>query len=155
MILRSILAAPTVVLLAIGLAACAPSTASEAQVASIIAENEPQWRDVIANASDCRGSWFSGAAFSECWDDERQMGAEMKAAAAELRDVEPPESMRAIVDDTIAALDIIIGLDITPCGSQPLPDLDSEACVSALGSRKVAYDDVVTPALNSWAPYFS
>lgn len=136
------------------------SAATEAQLASVIAGYQRDWREVIRNASDCRfdlamqdSGGIAKAARLSCYTDEITIGLTAASALEELAAMSAPDSMTALVDETTAALQGVAGVDLeTVCGPAMSEIRGDKKCRTALGTRMWAYDDLDT-ALDRWSPY--
>ena len=136
-------------------------TATPEQIASVIAENQAEWRDVAEKARECRVLWVisSQLTFSqksqaqECFTAEQSIGETAFSSYLELDAFTVPSSMGGLVDKTKVALKQIADTNVgwTVCGSEELPDLNDK-CVAALGTRYAAYPALVK-ALDAWSPY--
>lgn len=135
-----------------------PTYATESQVASVIAEYEPDWVEVIEGASDCRFIWVTEDAdepFSEgllCHMRETTMSMTSETATKRLLALDIPPSMTDLVQQTLEALVSIstAGVD-EECGLSG-EFADTEECSTAHGLAIRGYSKLER-ALNAWSPY--
>jgi hypothetical protein len=132
-----------------------PSVATEAEVASVIAKYEGDWKSTIENASSCRLQYTldpTGLKSMACYIDEKTMGITTLTAAQALDALAVPDSMTSLVDDTTAILNKISGVDLAvACGDDTTPE-DSDACTAAQGQLYPLYLQL-GQELDAWAPY--
>lgn len=136
----------------------AVAEATPEQVASVLAEYEPDWREVIDAAFDCRFTWtmddtptgqLEGMA---CYTREQTIGITAQLVPRDWAAMEIPASMQGLVDDTTEVLSLISGVDLAAiCGADSVPASTPE-CNEAVGGRNVAYG-LLESQLDAWAPY--
>lgn len=128
-------------------------TATQEQVASVIAGEEFTFRDASDDFFDCRYSYTIDAEGIEaltCTTRQKTVVVTAQIVAKDLRELSPPESMEPLVEETLAKLDLIGGVDMDACGDAPT--LDDESCSTELTALDV-YLDSLTGTLDSWGPY--
>lgn len=136
-----------------------PEAATPEQVASIIARDEPDWREVIDNAFDCRYLWVVGgedaiddAEAMTCYLRELTMVSTTGTAAKELQELDLPSEMEHLVSETLWSLSEISTVDLEgTCGDDSVPN-DSAECNDSLGTLSGAYVGF-EKVLNKWQPY--
>lgn len=136
-----------------------PGAATPEQVASIIAGEEPDWREVIDDAFDCRYLWVIGgedaiddAEAMTCYLRELTMVSTTGTAAKELQELDLPSEMEDLVSETLWSLSEISTVDLEgTCGGGSVPN-DSAECTKSLGTLSGAYLRF-EKVLNSWRPY--
>lgn len=139
-----------------------PSATPE-QFASLIATYEPDWRETIEEAGDCRWYWVT-------YEDDDDLTTRVQALSCYLREAAmtmtaetatkkldalgpPPESMASLVNDTHAALAKVVAADMDgQCGTSLDEIEDEDACTAAAGAAIRAYDHL-EDVLNAWRPY--
>jgi hypothetical protein len=134
-------------------------SATENQVSSVLAEYEPEWRERIEEAGDCRFTWtLGGSTIAEeigadaCFIAEKTMGITSQLVIRDWDALVIPQSMVAIVDDTSKVIAAISEVDLKLlCGDEARP-ADTQACTDALGSRNFLYNQLESE-LDKWAPY--
>lgn len=138
-----------------------PESATPEQVASIIAEYEADWREVVENATMCRLHWVMGeTALDEaegvvCYMREQTIVITAELVLRDLATVVVPDSMSELVDETTQALSAVAAVPLTAaCGEEfEVPDLDDEDCSEAAGDLLFAYDFLLDSVLEKWRPY--
>lgn len=138
--------------------AVASNEATPEQVASVLAEYDTDWREVIDGAIDCRFTWtlddtatgqLEGMA---CYTREQTMGITSQLVVRDWGEMEIPASMTDLVADTVAMLGLISEVDLAAvCGAEAVPAATQE-CTDALGSRNFAYS-ALGGQLDKWKPY--
>ncbi|WP_167131914.1 hypothetical protein [Paramicrobacterium chengjingii] len=134
-------------------------SATEEQVASVVAEYEPDWRETIDGASDCRFLWTTGGETAaedikamSCYLKEQTIVTTAQLVTGDLADLEIPESMSSLVTNTTNVLESIGDVDLTSvCGDGDVP-AETDECNSALGTLNALYMQLDS-TLNSWSPY--
>lgn len=137
------------------------STATENEVASIMAGYMSEATKTIEGAGDCRmlsvtaKSAADEAMLVACYTNEVTLGTSSTTTAKKLRELTPPASMETIVDDTTAVLDEVSGIDLEKsCGPAMGRPRGTKACDTAMGDRYGAYLRL-KEVLASWSPYVS
>ena len=132
--------------------------ATEAQVASVIAEYEPTWREVIADAGDCRFVWTLGTTTLDemqgfsCYLQEQTIGITAQLVVRDFEALDIPPSMTSIVSSSTALLAQISAIDLKSlCGEGELP-VESTECNEAFGGRNFLYNQLAKE-LDAWSPY--
>lgn len=133
--------------------------ATENQVASVLAEYEPEWRERIAESASCRFTWtLGGATIAEeisadaCYIAETTMGITAQLVVRDWNELRIPPSMSSLVEDTSKILTAIGDIDLaTICGTEARP-ADTPECTEALGSRNFFYG-LLDSQLDKWSPY--
>jgi hypothetical protein len=134
--------------------------ATSEQVASVLAEYEPTWREVIADAGECRFTWTLGDAADvttqleglSCYTTEKTIGITSQLVVRDWTAMDIPADLQGLVDETSAVLELISDVDLTAvCGDEEVPD-GSDTCNAGLGSRYAAYR-TLDSQLNKWSPY--
>lgn len=140
-------------------ASAAPSAdpaASENQVASVIAEREADWREVIDNAITCRTDWaLSPGKMSNlsCYLQEQTIINTAQLALRDFADLKVPASMSSLVDSTTVVLEQIGAVDLQgACGEGMVEPADSPECNEALGTLNFLYM-TLGDKLDAWGPY--
>ncbi|MFA0850165.1 hypothetical protein ABRP24_009655 [Curtobacterium sp. WHRI 8282] len=134
------------------------TAASENEVASVVAEYAPDWRDVIDNASGCRLEFVMGSDVARsyvCETSEKTMGITAGLAARSLNELKIPEAMSSLVSETGSILEGIAADDLSVlCGDDGWngTDEDDKACTAALGNRFALYQQL-DAKLSAWSPY--
>ncbi len=127
----------------------------------MIAGGEEKWREVKEKSGKCRIGYVlkdkSGMLEIErmtCYTKELTAGVTAETAVRDLQALDVPPSMEGLVDETVAALQMLVDADLeNACGPAMSEPKDSEACSSALGTRSMGYQ-LLTSALDKWKPYF-
>lgn len=132
--------------------------ATTQQVASVLAGYEPEWREVVENATSCRVTWLLDDSptgqlkGSSCFLKEKTLGITAQLVLRDWSNLAIPSSMQALVDETSQVLQQIADVDIAKeCGDEFSPT-DTEECSSALGARNTLYL-ALERSLNKWSPY--
>lgn len=138
--------------------AVAADEATPEQVASVLAEYEPDWREVIDGAFDCRTTWTLDSSVTgqlegmSCYLREQTMGMTAQIVLRDWSALEIPQEMQGLVDRTSESLQVIADNDIKAvCGEDSLPAATNE-CSEALGNRSMAYT-LLEGKLDAWKPY--
>lgn len=134
--------------------------ATEAQVASVIAKYETDWRKVIEESGQCRLYWVEEDPSDEaslkgysCFMREKTLGMTAQLAADDLDAKEVPPSMKDLVSETTMTLLVLASVNLEEvCGAGDASDLASEECSSALGLLNTGYSHL-EQSLNAWSPY--
>lgn len=138
-----------------------PEYATEAQVASVIAEFEPGWRDVVAEKIDCQLTWEIASQDPtnleanmkglNCMSSIHTMVTTTGTAIIELDKLEIPPSMQDLVSETKGDLS-----KISSSGVEMKCDLSGDSAESecelpmlqfVVGSMRLEN------TLNAWGPY--
>jgi hypothetical protein len=136
-------------------------TATPQQVASVIAGMEGDWREVVDEAGECRFTWVLGddddpadrITGMTCYMRETTIGYTAQTAMESLADLNVPDSMSSLVDETNMALQNVVDVDLEPvCGEATEGPNDSKPCDRALGQRMGAYSSLEN-VLDKWGPY--
>ena len=134
------------------------SEATTEQVASVLAAYEPDWREVIDKAGECRAIWSFGSTPADdlqgmsCYLREQTIGNTAQLVIRDWGELEVPSSMTDIVADTEAILQQVAEVDLTTiCGADEAP-AEEKTCNEALGSRNFLYSLLETQ-LDAWSPY--
>lgn len=133
--------------------------ATPEQVASVLAEYEPEWREVIDAAGDCRFTWTIGGDTPtsqlegmSCYTREQTIGITAQLVPRDWAALEIPSSMQGLVDDTTEVLSLISDVDLAAvCGADSVP-ANTPECTAAIGSRNVSYG-LLESQLDAWKPY--
>ncbi|MEA1264581.1 hypothetical protein MicroSTF_16170 [Microbacterium sp. STF-2] len=135
-----------------------PEEATPEQVASVLAEYETDWRDVIDGAIDCRFTWTvddtptGQLQGTTCFTTEKTIGITSQLAVREWGEMEIPSSMQDLVASTSKVLGLISETDLAAvCGEDSEPN-GTQECNDALGSRNFAYS-MLEGELDKWKPY--
>ncbi|WP_159571656.1 hypothetical protein [Curtobacterium sp. 18060] len=134
------------------------TTASENEVASVVAEYAPDWQDVIDNASGCRLEFVTGSDAARsyvCRTSEETMGITAGLAARSLDELKIPGAMSSLVSETVTILERIAADDLSAlCGDDGWngSEEDDKACTAALGDRFALYQQL-DAKLSAWSPY--
>ncbi|MGH8894421.1 MAG: hypothetical protein ACRDWY_14120 [Actinomycetes bacterium] len=137
-----------------------PSAATEAQVASVLAGYEKDWREVIDKAGECRFSLtmkdpgpLAEAERLSCYTREVTAGMTAQTAIRDLDALTMPDSLTSLVSETEAALQAAADVDLESLCGPPMSEIkDSRKCDRALGTRMWAHQQLDT-ALDKWSPY--
>lgn len=138
----------------------AESTATSAEIASVVAGYEAGWRETAAEQSACRMIWtldspddpISGMKGATCYLQEQTSNTNAELALRELEGLTPPSELEALATRTEAALAGVVDVDlIAKCGEGNWPAADS-ACTAALGSNSFAFS-ILNGLLDEWAPF--
>jgi len=131
-------------------------TATTAQVASVIAQYEDDWREVSDAAGGCRLDLVTnseGLDALTCSYTEQTAGLNALLAAADLRDLEVPDEMQDLVFDILPILDRMSTPDFnSSCLVDDVIVTDSDACTTFLGQRFADYL-ALDSELDRWKPY--
>ncbi|TQO23770.1 hypothetical protein [Paramicrobacterium agarici] len=134
-------------------------SATEEQIASVIAEYEPDWRETIDGAGDCRFLWVMGGdspaddmnAMS-CYLKEQTIVTTAQLVVSDLEALDIPESMSSLVTNTTNVLTSIGEVDLVGvCGEDDVP-ADTDECTDTIGTLNGLYMQLDS-TLNSWSPY--
>lgn len=132
--------------------------ATAEQVASVIAEYETAWREVIDGAVECRMTWAidkdptAEIRGMSCYLQEQTIGISAQLVMRDWGELVIPSSMKSLVDDTSKVLELIADPDLkSVCGEDAVPAKTDE-CNAALGSRNFAYS-LLESKLDAWKPY--
>lgn len=129
--------------------------ATPEQVASVLAEYEPDWREVIDAAGECRFGYVMGdeeLEYASCYIREQTIVITSQLVGRDWSEMDIPASMTGLVLDTTGVLHEIGSVDLTgACGEDLFPN-DSESCTSALGTLYTHYLELESQ-LDAWAPY--
>ncbi|WP_141881309.1 hypothetical protein [Homoserinimonas aerilata] len=133
--------------------------ATENQVASVIAEYEPKWREVIEESTECRFLWvLGGSTIAEeihgdvCFMQEKTIGITAQLVLRDWEALNVPESLQSLVTDTSTVLREIGRGDLkTICGEASRP-VETDECNSELAGRNMLYSQLES-SLNKWSPY--
>lgn len=140
--------------------AAKPPSATPEQLASVVAGEEAAWREVIDGAFDCRFSWTLGgetpideANQTSCYLREIAVGLTARTVMDSLAELQAPDSMTALVDETSVALRQVVDVNLeASCGRAFVGPKSTPRCQTALGQRMWAYRSLEV-ALDQWAPY--
>lgn len=138
----------------------AAATATPEQLASVIAGVESDWREVVDQAGDCRFSWVMAqddpaekANRMTCYMREVTAGYTSQTTIESLAELNVPDSMTSLVDETNAALQSVVDVELEAvCGEATEGPKDTKACDRALGERMGAYNSLER-VLDKWGPY--
>lgn len=128
-------------------------TATQEQVASVIAKHESTFRDANDKSFDCRFSYASNPASIEsltCATEQKTVVLTAQNAARDLRGLTAPDSMQPLLDETLAKLDLVGDVDMSACGEKPDPS--DAACSEQLTALDI-YLGTLSGTLNAWGPY--
>lgn len=132
--------------------------ATPEQVASVIAEYESDWREVIDGAFDCRFTWTMDDSPTgqlegmTCFTTEKTIGITAQLVTRDWAAMDVPASMQGLVDDTTEVLGRISDVDLdSVCGTDSIPSSTQE-CNEALGNRNATYLQLESQ-LDKWGPY--
>lgn len=134
-----------------------PTQATPEQVANVIAKGEGAWRAAIDGAADCRSLWATGgddatseAQATTCYLHESAATSASKTAIQDLEEISIPDSMEPLVEDTLAALQWVMDVDMDGrCG---IDGSATTGCSTAIGEASPAYVALDTQ-LAAWSPY--
>jgi hypothetical protein len=129
--------------------------ATENEVATVIAEYASDWQETIDEAYASRLTFVIGGDVVRqyvCETRERTIGLTASLASRDLRDLNVPASMKALVDDTDDVPSETNLIDVTSlCGDHGWTG-DNPDCNSVLASRYSLYTQL-HPKLDAWSPY--
>lgn len=134
-----------------------PTTATEAQLGSIMAGYAKNAQKTIDSAGKCRINYVYNSTPADeanamaCYLDELSLGLSSGTTEMKLGELTPPASMVALVMETRTALTEISSVDLESACGATAPN-DSGACSTALGARYTAYTSMDT-ILAKWSPY--
>lgn len=132
-----------------------PTYATTAQVASVVAGYEQDWRDKIDDAAACRFAFVlqpTGLEAATCTFTEQTIGLTAQTASGELLALDVPPELTTLTADTMAVLDDIGARDFDAACIVGGTYTDSESCTSLLGERMSQYSQLETQ-LDKWSPY--
>lgn len=132
-----------------------PTYATTAQVASVVAGYEQDWRDKIDDAADCRFAFVlqpTGLEAATCTFTEQTIGLTAQTASGELLALDVPPELTTLTADTMAVLDEIGARDFDAACIVDGLYADNEGCTSLLGQRMAQYSQLETQ-LDKWSPY--
>lgn len=135
-----------------------PETATPQQVASVLAQYQSDWREVVTGAGECRFTWTIDTSPTakikgmSCYLKEQTIGITSQLVMRDWKKLTIPSSMKTIVDNTSVILTGIAAIDLkTVCGTGTVPT-EAPECNSALGSRYSLYSQLGRQ-LDAWSPY--
>lgn len=132
-----------------------PTYATTAQVASVIAGYEQDWRDVYDRATACRVALVTnpeGIEAVTCSFTEQTAGLNAFLAARDIRALAVPPELDSLVASTLPVLDQMAATDFDSSCLVDGTFTDSEACTTFLGQR-FAYYLQLDGELDKWGPY--
>jgi hypothetical protein len=137
-----------------------PTAATEAQVASVVAGYQKDWREIIKKAADCRWDYtmmdrgvLAEANRMTCYMQEVTAGTSAGNAIRDLDALTIPDSLTSLVSETETALQAVADVDLEAVCGPVLEEIkDTRKCSRALGTRYGAYQDL-DEVLDKWGPY--